>query len=231
VVAAYNFGTGTWDNKGGTNHAGTNNAGTVEATEAINNNLSIFTFGSIWFALPIDLLYFRAAAVENNVQLDWATATEINNDYFTIEKSADGKNFSVLSTVNGKGNSKEVSKYTSVDYAPYNGVTYYRLKQTDFDGKSTYSKTVAVKSNAISNSLQVYQPASKALQVTYRVSGEERGMLTIHDSRGVQVWSKMVDGSAAEIQEEVRMQSAASGMYIVTLQMPSGKIVKKVMMF
>jgi hypothetical protein len=133
--------------------------------------------------------------------------------------------------MNGKGNSKELSKYSAADYVPYHGITYYRLKQTDFDGKFTYSKTVAVQLNSIANSLQAYGSGAKTLQINYRVGGEENGSLTIHDSRGIQVWSKMVSGSATEMQEEVRMQSAANGMYIISLQIPSGTIVKKVMMF
>jgi hypothetical protein len=205
--------------------------GRFEATSATNANTHLFSFASNFFALPIDLMYLRATAVENNVQLDWATAQEINNDYFTVERSADGKNFTEVTTVNGKGNSKEVNKYSAVDYMPYSGVTYYRLKQTDFDGKFTYSKTVAVQLNTITNSLQAYSVGSKALQLNYRVGGEENGALTIHDSRGVQVWSKLVSGTAAEMKEEVNMQSAANGMYIISLQTASGTITKKVIMF
>ena len=118
-----------------------------------------------------------------------------------------------------------------MDYSPYSGVSYYRLKQTDFDGKFTYSKTVAVQMNTVANSLDGYQSASKQLQVKYRVAAEEQGMITIHDMRGVQVWSKMVSGTSAEIAEEVNMQSAANGVYIISLQMPSGTITKKVIMF
>jgi hypothetical protein len=206
-------------------------SGQLSSNTATPGTLRYWTLGSIFNALPIDLMYLRATAVENSVQLDWATAQEINNDYFTIEKSADGKNFTQITTVNGKGNSKAVSKYSAVDYAPYSGVTYYRLKQTDFDGKFTYSKTVAVQMNSIANSLQAYSLGSKALQLNYKIGGEENAALTIHDSRGVQVWSKLVSGTAAEIKEEVNMQSAANGMYIISLQTANGTITKKVIMF
>jgi hypothetical protein len=228
--------TGRWNNNGVTSTSApainpATTPGSIQAGGATNKNRQYWTIGAINITLPIDLMYLRATAVENNVQLDWATAQEINNDYFTIEKSADGKNFTEVATVNGKGNSKEVNKYSAVDYAPYRGVTYYRLKQTDFDGKFTYSKTVAVQMNSIANSLQAYSLGSKALQLNYKIGGEENAALTIHDSRGVQVWSKLVSGTAAEIKEEVNMQSAANGMYIISLQTASGTITKKVIMF
>jgi hypothetical protein len=228
--------TGRWNNNGVTSTSApainpATTPGSIQAGGATNKNRQYWTIGAINITLPIDLMYLRATTVENNVQLDWATAQEINNDYFTIEKSADGKNFTEVATVNGKGNSKEVNKYSAVDYAPYSGVTYYRLKQTDFDGKFTYSKTVAVQMNSIANSLQAYSLGSKALQLNYKIGGEENAALTIHDSRGVQVWSKLVSGTAAEIKEEVNMQSAANGMYIISLQTASGTITKKVIMF
>jgi hypothetical protein len=228
--SASNPGPGQWISRGGADNQVSQ---TIDAIQAMSDGLNRFTFGTrpTFNALPIDLLYFRATAVENTVQLDWATAAEINNDYFTIERSADGRNFSVLTTVNGKGNSKEPSKYSAADYAPSHGVTYYRLKQTDLDGKFTYSKTVAVQLNSIANALQAYGSGSKTLHINYRVGAEEQGVLSIYDSRGVQVWSKMVNGSAAQMQEEVHIPSAAIGMYMISLQMPSGTLVKKVMMF
>ncbi len=206
--------------------------GGINSGASTNTNKTYWALASTDFALPIELVYFKATLVEKAVELDWATAKEINNDYFTIEKSKDGKNFTELTTVNGQGNSMQITKYTSLDYMPYNGVTYYRLKQTDMDGTYTYSKVVAVQTSLKeSNALQVYQSASKQLQVNYKSIAEENGVLTIHDSRGVQVWAKGINGSAQEVQEQVNLQSAASGIYMVSLQMPSGKVVKKVIIY
>ncbi len=223
-----------WESRGAANFQIQDNnpttfRGRFEASGATNGNTHLFSIGSIFNALPVELVYFKAEVAGKQVDLDWATATEINNDYFTIEKSKDGKSFTELTTVNGQGNSMQLTKYTSVDYMPYNGVTYYRLKQTDTDGKFTYSKVVSVQTIVEeASALQVYQSSSKQLEVKYRSVAEENGVLTIHDSRGVQVWAKEVTGSAQQVQEQVNLQGSASGMYIVSLQTPGAKLVKKV---
>jgi fibronectin-binding autotransporter adhesin len=96
-------------------------------------------------ALPIQLVNFTASLNENKtVDIKWTTATEINNDYFTIERSADGINFVAIATISGAGNSATTIRYNHVDFFPLKGISYYRLKQTDFDGTSTCSKIVSV---------------------------------------------------------------------------------------
>lgn len=107
-------------------------------------SFSPFTFGSqaeVWQInpLPIELLSFNAKSNGDKVDVIWTTASEINNDYFTIERTVDGINYEVVGTVKGNGNSTSVINYVSEDNIPYNGVSYYRLKQTDFDGKVSYS--------------------------------------------------------------------------------------------
>lgn len=94
--------------------------------------------------LPIELISFTAEKTGNKVILKWSTASEKNNDFFTIEKSTDLKSFNVIGTVKGAGNSNSLIDYSSVDENPGNVVCYYRLKQTDYDGASEYSNVVAV---------------------------------------------------------------------------------------
>ncbi|MES2567304.1 MAG: lamin tail domain-containing protein [Bacteroidota bacterium] len=105
------------------------------------------TFGtSNAMVLPIELLYFNANYNGKYVDLNWATATEINNDYFTIERSGDGLNFESLLKVKGAGNSTNQINYSVTDEEPINGISYYRLKQTDFDDNFSYSNIVSVTS-------------------------------------------------------------------------------------
>ena len=94
--------------------------------------------------LPIHLLSFTAKAVGHDVLLEWSTATEQNNDHYTIEKSRDGQSFEEVVRVNGAGNSVSTQSYDAVDHHPYTGESYYRLKQTDTDGAYTYSDLVTV---------------------------------------------------------------------------------------
>lgn len=89
--------------------------------------------------LPVELVSFEATTDENQVRLDWITASEINNDYFTVERSNDGTNFTDLFNVEGAGNTSSVSNYKAFDQSPANGYNYYRLKQTDFDGTQKWS--------------------------------------------------------------------------------------------
>ena len=75
-------------------------------------------------------------------QLEWVTATEINNDFFTLERSQDGKSFEEIGKVKGAGNSSQILNYNFTDEHPNSGVSYYRLKQTDYDGQYAYSDLV-----------------------------------------------------------------------------------------
>ena len=106
-----------------------------------------FTLGSAdpgITTLPIELLYFRAKVTDmETVRLEWKTASEINNDYFTVERSQDGTAWEAVTKVKGAGNTTEEQWYTGFDERPYPGTSYFRLKQTDYDGKFTYSEVVA----------------------------------------------------------------------------------------
>jgi FG-GAP-like repeat/Secretion system C-terminal sorting domain/ASPIC and UnbV len=94
--------------------------------------------------LPIRLLHFDAKMIENNVILEWKTASEINNSHFVIERSADGTNFDAIGQMDGLGNSNAIQQYRYLDSQPLSGISYYRLKQVDFDDNFSYSPLVAV---------------------------------------------------------------------------------------
>lgn len=87
--------------------------------------------------LPVVLIDFTAKSKLNHVLLEWSTASEINNAHFLIERSADGTQFSTLTTLSGKGTYSAKSNYNVLDQKPQAGLNYYRLKQVDFDGKVT----------------------------------------------------------------------------------------------
>lgn len=140
------------------------NSDQIETGKSFNAPAGILTFSGVnfdhdqWFTLgskaastllPIELLEFTAHIVGGRVQLNWSTATETNNDYFTIEKSRDGINWFTLTTINGAGNSDVRLDYEAWDATPYSSLTYYRLKQTDFDGAYSYSSTESVLNDAL----------------------------------------------------------------------------------
>lgn len=134
-----------WQNEGQGTITGNLDAGTI-STAASVSSFSPFILASTTKEnpMPVTLLDFRARAKSKVVEIEWETTSEINNDYFTIEKSRDGKNWEKYKDVPGAGNSNSLKEYSEIDYSPFNGVSYYRLKQTDFNGEYEYSKVVPV---------------------------------------------------------------------------------------
>lgn len=94
--------------------------------------------------LPVALLYFKGEINENANLLTWATASEISNDYFTIEKSEDGKEFTLLVKIKGNGTTSSALNYAYKDEEVYGKSYYYRLVQTDFNGKRTLHPIVYI---------------------------------------------------------------------------------------
>lgn len=99
---------------------------------------------SVAAPLPVEMLSFTADEEDDNVVLRWVTATETNNDYFIVERSADGVKFFPVATVDGHGTSSMLHEYSTVDREPLYGLAYYRLKQVDHNGTYSLSKIVAV---------------------------------------------------------------------------------------
>ena len=117
---------------------------TVTSADLIDGYYTLATNDIGGSPLPIELVFFKAKVCEKAVCLNWETATEINNEYFTIERSADGETWKEIVRMDGAGNSEETLSYSYQDQRPLKGVSYYRLKQTDFDGKFTYSSAEVV---------------------------------------------------------------------------------------
>lgn len=100
------------------------------------------SFSLVTATLPITLISFEAEIDNTAVLLKWSTVAEINNDYFTIERSTNGLSFEELGKAQGSGNSNVLKTYSYRDENPLKGISYYRLKQTDFDGRFEYFQLV-----------------------------------------------------------------------------------------
>lgn len=138
--------------------------------------------------LPVEFLDFSAAVKPAAIELIWKTASETNNDYFTVERSTDGENFIPLAVIDGNGNSNEIVRYFFTDDNPFPGLAYYRIKQTDFDGKYDYSKVLPV--DFLDKKLpwlSVYpSPASEILHVSTDESSIN-AQFTIFNALGAEV--------------------------------------------
>lgn len=116
--------------------------------------------------LPIELVNFDAVCENGQVLLNWTTASERNNDYFTIEKSSNGSEWTEVTKVSSIGNNNILTDYEAIDEQPYFGISYYRLKQTDFDGKHEYSEIKSVNLKRDYAAIEVYpNPASEYIIV------------------------------------------------------------------
>ena len=95
-------------------------------------------------ALPVELISFNAAKRDEGILLLWATATEIDNDYFQVEHSTNGIKFDMVEKIQGAGTSISIKEYNFIHENPSSSANYYRLKQVDFDGAFEYSKVVSL---------------------------------------------------------------------------------------
>lgn len=118
------------------------NASGYAATGEVEDYPIPITAGS----LPVELVDFTATAKDNNTTLlKWSTASEINNDFFEVQRKTPEKNtWETLGKVQGYGFSNSLNKYDFIDETPANGINYYQLKQVDFDGKTDFSPMVSV---------------------------------------------------------------------------------------
>lgn len=167
--------------------------GTVYWRKSDGTQTGPMTYGE---PLPIDLIYFNALAIENTIQLTWITASEINNDYFTIEKSVDAKVWETVLIINGAGNSSQIIEYTETDFNPISGISYYRLKQTDFDGRFEYFNIVPVKySTSIEeDELSIFpNPATQGgnISINHNFNSTDEILVVLRDLQGKEFYSKI----------------------------------------
>jgi len=141
--------------------------------------------------LPISLLYFKAKLENNRVKLSWSTVSEVNNDYFTIERSLNGYDYEAIGIVNGVGFSSIETKYELIDDNPILGVLYYRLKQTDFDGVSSYYeiKSVDVEDIKIQDIIVYPNPCSSLFNLNLNQFASEVN-IDIFNSNGDKVLNR-----------------------------------------
>lgn len=144
----------------GTIVKGTLVSGTGCTTPSSVTNFSPFTLASISSnnILPISLIYFEAKPCKKSVCLSWQTELEINNDYFTVEKSKDIFSWEVVAYLDGAGNSNSTLNYETIDKSPYFGISYYRLKQTDYNGDFEYSDIKSVNFKNKNNQAYIIYP-------------------------------------------------------------------------
>lgn len=202
----------------------------------LNNNIR-FTLGTSNFTstpLPIELIDFTAVAIDGKVNMNWTTASEKGNDYFTIERSKNGMDFQPLFLVKGAGNSQSAIDYMERDYEPFDGVSYYRLKQTDYDGSVSYSPIVVVQMKKAGTKLVLFPNPTQGDFTVKLDSGTlpKETLLVIRNANGQEFYSQAIlNGEEILIKESDLPNKLTPGIYFVVAssdkEMYSQKLIVK----
>ena len=196
---------------------------------ALANNLR-FTLGttnSSQTPLPIELVSFTARALNKAVELNWQTASEINNDYFTIERSKNGSDWEEIKRVDGAGTSLTVLNYSITDQNPYPGNSYYRLKQTDFDGQFEYFQVRNVRLGRFLGSHFEFYPNPVLDRLTIKGADLEMLGISICNFLGQEVTPNAKLISRNEHGVVVDFSSLLSGVYYIKIGATVNRIIKK----
>ncbi len=196
----------------------------LEPISAVSGNPTLVSiledYSLLSSVLPVELLSFEIINEQDHVEIKWATATELNNDFFIIERSIDGKSFSEIGTVTGGGTSNEVLKYAFIDDQPLSGMYYYRLIQYDYDGQYEQLKTGVI--NRIGEELRTIKvgpnPFSENLTISF--DSDEAGIveLVVTNTRGKRMFSDIIEvSSGANFHSIEQADKLPKDIYLVNL--------------
>jgi len=182
--------------------------------------------------LPVELLYFDAKRDGSamRVKCDWSTASETNNNYFNIERSQDGLNFSLLGTLPGAGTSSTTNNYTFYDQFPYTGWSYYRLKQVDYNGNYSYSPVSTVYIGSLEITTLYPNPATDNLTVSVSTEQNTEGTVDVYNVMGQIVYSSNVTLQKGKTEIKIPVEHFANGQYLLKATLPTGDYTQKVFM-
>jgi hypothetical protein len=174
--------------------------------------------------LPVTLVSFNATLAEKNeVLLKWATSSEKNNERFEIERSSNGREFKTILTQKGNGTTSDFHNYSGTDLKPLAGISYYRLKQVDFDGQFSYSKAVAINNGSLAKDLAINSvypnPTKGETTLTFNLAANNKVRLQITNILGQVVNVQEINGKAGRNEFTLtELQHLANGLYFINLQ-------------
>ncbi len=227
IVAHYNSQTSKWE------RFNAQESGNSIKSDNRITSFSPFTFGSIngINPLPVEFLSFSGTSQKNGNLLKWQTATEHNNDYFSVEKSKDGKEWSACGQVAGNGDSFTTLSYSYLDQQAAYGVTYYRLKQVDFNGEYDYSSIISVNNSNIpqfSTERAYPNPTNGELMVRYTTPEYGQITLTIQNLQAQPVVRKVLNAEAGSHTIEMDIAGLANGLYLLIIQQNQNQVVERI---
>lgn len=197
---------------------GINKTGDVEIRFQSTGDRQIVLDDVSWLPapMPVEMTSFNARNVDNSVHLDWATASELNNSHFELEVSQDGRQFEYVVKVQGNGTTLNAQSYEYIHQNPANGVSYYRLKQVDFDGAFEYSEVRSVRVEGENNIRITPSAAISQIEVEVNTLIANNTSIRIIDMMGRNVLSTTFDGDSNS--KVIDVVDLSKGHYIVHVQ-------------
>lgn len=193
------------------------------------SNCSYSVNGGAGVVLPIQLSYFDTKLQDGMVLIKWRTEQEIDNEKFEMERSADNKTFTVIGSVRGQGTSYSPVNYDFKDVFPLKGISYYRLKQIDIDGRSSYSfiKRVDNRINGIEIGQLFPNPANETVTIHLMTKKSIQLHARIINSSGQQVLSEHKKLLQGEHNWQINLHLLAAGMYEIIITTDDGDILSE----
>jgi hypothetical protein len=178
--------------------------------------------------IPVELMTFKGHTQGTNNVLQWATASELNNQEFVIERSLNGVDFQKIGSVKGAGNSNQINNYTFTDVNAPLSIAYYQLRQIDVNGRGTVSKsiTIAQKGSNKEGVVRVYPSVTNALLTVDFVANTE-STFKVMDLLGRTVLSKNNKNGEGLSSTQLDVSALSNGMYILSFESATTKMVQK----
>ena len=168
--------------------------------------------------LPVELMSFDGEKQENGVLLNWETALEIDNDFYTLERSSDGREFQQLTKIQGAGNDINANRYDFLDPKPAHGTNYYRLWQTDFDGTSESLGVVAIDFDYSTKAELFPNPLNgNLINLVYEANNNGELQLSIKNIAGQLVWNGERSVSEGYQRLELNLPELTDGIYLLSI--------------
>jgi len=179
--------------------------------------------------LPVELISYTGEVKTDGNLLKWATASEIENDYFTLEVSTNGSQFSQIHTEAGNGTVSTPSYYSYLDRDAAAGTSYYRLSQTDFDGTTVIVGVVELtRGEAILSIIDIYpNPAVSNVNIGYTVATDTEAVLTVHDVAGRLLISYAELAQAGINNTTLDVEELSDGIYFMTIKTGDSIVTKQ----
>lgn len=201
---------------------------TVMPVPGVSSWNAVDNFSIVITPLPTELVHFSAHVnSDNNVNLKWESASEINNDFYTVERSKNGMDWLTIKKVEGAGNSTQLETYQTTDERPITGLSYYRLKQTDFNGEFKYLSIQSINiDNNQSVQIKVYPNPTKN-RITLEGDYTEIEEWKVFDILGQAVNVACTLDSIQENKVKLDFNNLENGIYYIQTKTSSTKIVKQ----